>query len=381
VVTQFSLSVGLLIALFLIGQQMSYLRSKNLGFNKENVVTVAMPEEGEKSTMNLFASQLAQIPQVKDFAFSSSPPSGSGHWGTIMSKSDYNDPNRTGVTTIWTDDRYCGMYGFKLVAGHFPVAADTNAVSDNLPAGQRFPKSVVNEALVKALGFESPEAALGKRFVIGMNGFKPEIVGVIADFNATSLHDAVTPTLITQYLPWCSQANIKIAAGSDLPATLAAIGAAWGKTFPEGIFEYNFLDQKIGEYYKAEAQLYSLFKIFAGLAMLISCLGLWGLATFAAQQRTKEIGVRKVLGASVESIVALLSKEFLSLVVLALAIASPLAYFGMKKWLQDFAFRIDIGWQVFVAAGLLAVGIAFLTVSFQSIKAALANPVKSLRSE
>lgn len=207
-----------------------------------------------------------------------------------------------------------------------------------------------------------------------MNGFHPEIVGVVADFNASSLHEAVKPTLITQYMPWCEKVNIKIAGGSDVPAALAAIGASWGKTFPKGIFTYNFLDQKIDDFYKAEERLLSLFQIFAMLAMLISCLGLWGLATFAAQQRTKEIGIRKVLGASVQGIVASLSKDFLKLVGIAIFIATPLAYFGMKKWLQDFAFRIDIGWTVFCLAGIVAVGIAFLTVSFQSVKACWRTP-------
>ncbi len=390
VVTQFSLSAGLLIALLLIGQQMNFLRSKNLGFEKDNIVMVQIPEgSGDFMGQNavagklksVFAAELSKIPQVKDFAFSSSPPSGEGHWGTIMWLKDRNDPDRKGVTTIWTDEHYCELYGFKLLAGRFPVAADTSAASDALPEGQRFPKSVVNETLVKALGFASPEAALGQRFGIGMNGFQPEIVGVVADFNSTSLHEAVKPTLITQYMPWCEKVGIKIEAGGDVSAALAAIESSWKKTFPQGIFAYNFLDQKIDDFYKTEERLFSLFKIFAGLAMLISCLGLWGLATFAAQQRIKEIGIRKVLGASVQGIVALLSKDFLKLVGIAIVIAAPLAWFGMNRWLQDFAFRIDIGWQVFALAGLTAVAVAFLTVSFQSVRAALANPVKSLRSE
>ena len=390
VVTQFSISAGLLIALLLMGKQMDFLRSKNLGFEKDNIITVEIPEGGFNPVMNnnratgakaVFASELAGIPQVKDFAFSSSPPSGEGHWGTIMGLKDRNDPDRQGVTVIWADDHFCDMYGFKLIAGRFPVAADTTAVSESLPQGQRFPKSVVNETLVKRLGFASPEAALGQRFWIGMNAYHPEIIGVVADFNTSSLHESVKPTLVTQYLPWCEKVSIKIEAGSDLPATLAAIESSWKKTFPQGIFDYNFLDQKIDAFYKTEARLFGLFKIFSGLAMLISCLGLWGLAMFAAQQRTKEIGIRKVLGASVSGITGLLAKDFLKLVILAIVIASPPAYIGMSKWLQDFAFRIDIGWQVFATASLAAIGIALLTVGFQSVKAALANTVKSLRSE
>ena len=250
-----------------------------------------------------------------------------------------------------------------------------------LPENQRIAKSVVNEKLIKELGFESAQASLGKRFWIGMDGWHAEIVGVVADFNIGSLHEAIKPTLITQYLPYCENANVKIQAGADVPSVISKINAGYKNVFPSGVFEFNFLDQQIDALYKSEAKLYSLFKIFSVLAMLISCLGLWGLITFAAQQRVKEIGVRKVLGASVTNIVTLLTKDFVLLVCIAFAVAAPLAYWGINKWLQDFAYRINIGWVVFAIAGGAAVAIALITVSFQAIKAAIANPVKSLRTE
>ncbi|HEY1871821.1 MAG TPA: FtsX-like permease family protein, partial [Chitinophagaceae bacterium] len=202
-----------------------------------------------------------------------------------------------------------------------------------------------------------------------------------SDFNINSLHEAIKPTLITPYLPDCNNVNIKIKAGSDIPSTITKINEAFKTAFPNGIFEFNFLDQELDALYKSDQRLYDLFKIFSTLAMLISCLGLWGLITFAAQQRVKEIGIRKVLGASVFTIVSMLTKDFIVLVCIAFAIASPLAYWGIYKWLQDFAFRINIGWAVFAIAGAGAVMIALLTVSFQAIKAAIANPVKSLRTE
>ncbi len=378
VVAQFTISVGLLIALILIGKQMNYLRSKNLGFEKDNTVIVQAPENKK---LPVLAAGLAAIPQVKGVAFSTSPPSGEGHWGTRMSLKGRDDPDRQPVNTIYADEQYCRLYGLELVAGRFYEPADTHAVSESLPEDQRFPKCVVNEKLVRTLGFESPEASLGKRFWIGMMGWNAEITGVIKDFNTNSLHEEVNPLLITQYNNFYDRVSIRIEGGSDMPATLRAIETAWEKSFPQGVFEFKFLDQTIDTFYKAEERLFQLFRVFAGLAMFISCLGLWGLAAFAAQQRTKEIGIRKVFGASVEGIVALLSKEFLKLVGIAILIASPLAYFGMNKWLQDFAFRIDIGWKVFLLAGLGAVVIAFLTVSFQAVRAALTNPVKSLRSE
>jgi len=383
VVAQFSISVCLLIGLLLIGKQMNYLREKNLGFEKDNIVMVPLPPGGNLVKKELLANELKTISSIKDWSYSTSPPSGgeNTHWGTLMSLVGREDPNQKQVTTIMTDDKFCSLYGLQLKAGRFFTAADTSAVSASLPEGQRFPKSVVNEKLVKELGFASADAALGKRFWIGLDGWHAEITGVVADFNIGSLHEAIKPTLITQYLPYCEKIGIKIKAGSDIQTTISKINTSYKKAFPEGIFEFNFLDQQLDALYKTEARLYDLFKIFSVLAMLISCLGLWGLITFAAQQRVKEIGVRKVLGASVTNIVSMLARDFLVLVCIAIAIAAPLAYWGVNKWLQDFAFRINIGWASFIIAALAAILIALITVSFQAIKAAIANPVKSLRTE
>ncbi|MGZ8539816.1 MAG: FtsX-like permease family protein [Chitinophagaceae bacterium] len=383
VIAQFSISVCLLIGLLLIGKQMNYLRQKNLGFEKDNIVMLSLPPGGNLAKKDLLANELKSISSIKDWSFSTSPPSGgkNTHWGTGMSLICPEDPNRKTVTLIMTDDRFCSLYGLQLKAGRFLTLADTAAVSRSLPEGQRFPKSVVNEKLVSELGFESAEASLGKRFWIGIDGWHAEITGVVADFNIGSLHEAIKPTLVTQYLPYCEKIGIKIKAGSDIQTAISHINTSYKKAFPEGIFEFNFLDQQLDALYKTEARLYSLFKIFSVLAMLISCLGLWGLITFAAQQRVKEIGVRKVLGASVTNIVSLLAKDFIILVCIAIAIAAPLAYWGVNNWLQDFAFRIDIGWAAFVIAALAAILIALITVSFQAIKAAIANPVKSLRTE
>ena len=378
VVMQFSISIGLLIALIFIGKQMNFLRHKNLGFDKENIVVVKVPDKSKK---DFFSNELKKMASVRDLSFSTSPPSGDGHWGTVMSVKDGDDPARQPVTTILADERYCRMYDMQLKEGRLFQASDTSAVSEGMPRGQRFPKVVVNETLVKALGFESNKAALGQRFWIGMNGWRAEITGVISDFNIASLHEKIQPTLITQYSPWYDRANIKIAPNTHIAETMAGIESAWKESFPEGVFEFDFLDEKIDAQYKSEARLYTLFQIFSGLAMLISCLGLWGLATFAAQKRIKEIGIRKVLGASVTNITGMLSRDFLKLVTISIVIATPLAYYGMKEWLKDFAYRTDISWWVFAVAGFAAILVALLTVSFQSIKAATSNPVKSLRSE
>jgi putative ABC transport system permease protein len=383
VVAQFSISVCLLIGLLLIGKQMNYLRHKNLGFDKDNIVMVPLPPGSKIVKKDLLAAELGTISGIKNWSFSTSPPSGgeNTHWGTLMSLVGREDPNRKEVTTIMTDDRFCSMYGLQLKAGRFFTIGDTNAVSGSLPEGQRFPKSVVNEKLVKELGFASAEAALGKRFWIGLDGWHAEIIGVVADFNIGSLHEAIKPTLITQYLPYTEKIGIRIQSGTDIAAAISHINTSYKKVFPDGIFEYNFLDQQLDALYKSEMRLFSLFKIFSVLAMLISCLGLWGMITFAAQQRIKEIGIRKVLGASVPNIVSLLTKDFIVLVCISIIIAAPLAYWGINKWLQDFAFRIHIGWAAFIIAAVIALFIALITVSFQAIKAAIANPVKSLRTE
>jgi ABC-type antimicrobial peptide transport system permease subunit len=383
VVTQFSISICLLIGLLLIGKQMNYLRHKSLGFDKDNILITSLPQRTNISKKELLGAELGAIPSLKDWSFSTSPPSGgeNTHWGTLMSVIGREDPNRKNVTLIISDNKFCSMYGLQLKAGRFIDLADTAAVSESLPENQRFPKCVVNEKLVNVLGFSSNEAALGKRFWIGMDGWHAEITGIVADFNIGSLHEAIKPTLITQYLPYADKIGIKIKAGTDISVAIGQVNSVYKKVFPSAIFEYDFLDQQLDALYKSESRLFSLFKIFSVLAMLISCLGLWGLITFAAQQRIKEIGIRKVLGASVPDLVSLLTKDFLILVCIANLIAVPFAYWGINKWLEDFAFRINIGWAAFVTAGSAAVLIALLTVSFQAIKAANSNPVKSLRTE
>jgi ABC-type antimicrobial peptide transport system permease subunit len=369
-----------LIALILIGEQMDYFRSKNLGFDKENVVMLSIPDNKQKQ---VFKNELSKMPQVMGVSFSTSPPSGDErtHWGTIMSTKSLQDPDRKHVMLLIADENYSRLYGFKLKAGRFIQASDTTAHSRSLPEGQRYPKVIVNEKLVEELKFGSNEAALGKRFHIGMNGWQAEVSGVVENFNVGSLRDDIKPALIVQEDQFYDKANIKLKAGTDIPAAIESMKRSWKSAFPKGVFEFNFLDQQLDAMYKTESRLYDLFKIFSALAMLISCLGLWGLVTFAAEQRVKEIGIRKVLGASVANIVTLISKDFIILVGISILIASPLAYWGMSKWLQEFAFRIPISWIVFAVAGGAAVVIALLTVSVQAIKAAISNPADSLRTE
>ena len=378
VVVQFTISIALLIAVGLIAQQTRFLRSRGLGFNKDNIISVPVPDV---SASRMFAAALDQIPQVKDYSFSTGSPINGTHWGAMISLTDGNDPDRVLPTLIPGDDRFCTVYDLKLIAGRLPIARDTNDVSLSLKKENQVMKVLVNERLIKDLGFKSNEDAIGKHFWISMGGEDAEIIGVVADFNNKSLHSPLNATIIAQLPQAYEQAGIRVEANSDIPATIARIESEWKKIYPDEVFEYRFLDESIDNFYKAETRLYTLFKVFAILAMCISCLGLWGLTTLAAQYRTKEIGIRKVLGASVNKIVLLLSKDFLSMVVIALVVAIPVVYYFINNWLQNFAYRIDIGWEIFAIAGIGSIGLALVTTSIQTLKAALANPVDSLRSE
>jgi putative ABC transport system permease protein len=379
VVAQFSISVGLLMVVILIAQQVNFLRNKNLGFNKDNIINVEIKPRANKES--IFRNELSKINQVQDVSFATATPSSQGHWGTIMDRTKREETSHEDVTLIFADDHFCKMYNMKLLTGRLLEASDTSYISSSIPKEKQLMKAVVNEALINTLKFESNEAAIGERIWIGWNSGNVEIIGVVANFNTGPLQESIKPALITPSLSEYEQAGIKIEAGSDLPQTIAGIEAAWKTAYPEGIFTYKFLDEQIDSFYKAEERLFTLFKVFAGLAMFISCLGLWGLATFSAQTRTKEIGIRKVLGASVNKIVLLLSKDFLMLVLISLLIATPIAWYGMNEWLQNYAFRTEITWWIFGLSGALAILIAVITVSFQAIKAALSNPVESLRSE
>jgi ABC-type antimicrobial peptide transport system permease subunit len=235
--------------------------------------------------------------------------------------------------------------------------------------------------VVKALGFTNPADVLNKPISIWDGEVKGSVVGVLKDFNSRSYKDgAVAPLLMTSQKKWYSTSNIKLAT-TDLSSAIGSIEKLWGEVYPDYAFEYQFLDERIANFYKQETQLSHLYKIFAAIAIFLSCLGLYGLASFMAVQRIKEVGIRKVLGATVQSVIYLFSKEFVILISIAFVVASPIAWYFMNKWLQDFSYRIDISWWMFVVAGAASMLIALITVSFQAIKAAIANPMKSLRSE
>jgi len=240
---------------------------------------------------------------------------------------------------------------------------------------------VVNETLLHKLNITDPKQAIGKyiKFWDDKSKYK-QIVGVVKDFNTGTLKDAIPAVVMGSWKNTYQSINIKIQP-ADINQTMASVQRLWNDTFPDGMYEYQFLDDKIATFYETENQLSSLYKIFAGIAIFISCLGLYGLVSFMAVQRTKEVGIRKTLGASVSHIVYLFSKEFTILILVAFALSAPIGWYFMNKWLQDYNYRIHLGPGIFVLAIVVSIAIAWTTVGYKAVKAALVNPVKSLRSE
>ena len=291
-----------------------------------------------------------------------------------------NPARKVQISLKLADANYLQTYGLKLLAGRFFDQHDTLAIAQSVPDAERRYVSVVNENTVKALGLSRPEQVIGRKVRIGINDIDTEIIGVVKDFHTSSLHNPIQPMVMLNMPGFYYTAGLKVRSG-NYAATMAAVEQTWRRFYPNDLFSAKFLDDSLQELYENEQRQFRLLQVFAGLALVICCLGLWGLATFTIGRRTKEIGVRKVLGASVASIVALLSKDFLKLVLIALVLATPIGWYAMNRWLQGFSYRIDVAWWVFGLVGAAALLIASLTVSFQSLKAALMNPVKSLKTE
>lgn len=367
VITQFAIAIALIISTVVVYNQMKYIQDYRLGYAKDQVLL--LKDAGDSTTnYETLKQQLLQTGAVRDVGRSSRIPSGRllDDQEAKAMKGNTLAPVHINLRSLRVDYDFIPAYQISMAAGrNFSRAysTDTSMI-------------VLNETAVRQLGW-TPDQAIGKPFQYGPT--KGQIIGVTNDFHFESLHQrmaAMAMTLSTGNVHWLS-----IPLKGNVPAALSQVEAVWKQFFPQRPFDYQFLDERFDQLYAREQTQQTLFSLFAGIAILISCLGLFGLSMFMAEARTKEIGIRKVLGASELSLVALFSQDFLKLVVVALVIASPVAWYAMHTWLADFAYRTDIHWWVFALAGSLTVGIALLTVSFQSIKAALTNPVKSLRSE
>ncbi|SEO59201.1 AraC-type DNA-binding protein [Mucilaginibacter gossypiicola] len=370
VVFQFIIAQALIIGTLIIVKQMNYFMDQPLGFDKDAVINVPFRVDSVRlSKMEYLKNQLLSINDVKSVSFSSNTPieNGNDTWSAIKYDHAQKETDFKAITKF-ADQDYVPAYKLQLIAGR------------NLKPSVMTSEFLVNESLLKSLGIKKPEEILNKEISIWGDLIKCPVVGVVKDFNDRSFRQELAPLLITTDKVMYNQAGIKLVT-TNMAATLDAVKKTFEQTFPDFVYEYQFLDDKIAGFYKQENQLAQLYKIFAAIAIFLSCLGLYGLASFMAVQRIKEVGIRKVLGATPGSIVYLFSKEFIMLIVIAFAIATPIAWYYMHQWLQAYVYRINISWWLFAVGGVAATIIALATISFQAIKAAKANPVKSLRSE
>ncbi|MES2810091.1 MAG: ABC transporter permease [Bacteroidota bacterium] len=370
VVFQFVIAQVLIIGTFIIVKQMNYFMDQPLGFDKDAVVNVPFRLDSVRiSRLDYLRDRLLTVNGVQAVTYSSNTPveANNDNWTSLKFNNAQKDAGFKAITKF-ADHNYVQTYNLQIIAGR------------NLQASGLTQEFLVNESMLKNLGIAKPEDIINKKISIWNGVITCPVVGVVKDFNDRSFKHSVAPLLIATNNTMYNQAGIKLSTTS-VAATLKAIKDVWQQTFPDFVYEYKFLDEKIESFYKQENQLATLYKIFAAIAILLSCLGLYGLASFMAVQRVKEVGIRKVLGAGTANIVYLFSREFVALIAIAFAIATPIAWYYMHQWLQAYVYRINVSLWLFVAGGVAAILIALATVSFQAIKAAVANPIKSLRSE
>ena len=383
IVTQFAIAISLMIGAIVIQRQLVYLRNKPLGFDKEQLLVLPLFGKNPspinsgvdgplRARMNSFENDLRTKPAVRGVTLSSVLPGDFFVSGLVIPEGHVEQDN---IFVPWAsvDYDFVSTIGIPVVAGRdFSRATG----SDHLQA------FIINESALRTFGWTDARDAIGKNMVRGdsKTGKKGYMIGVIKDFNFGRLDRPQAPMIMDVNVPRFTEFAIRIRP-FGVPATIAAIRQLWDRYFPERVFEYSFLDENINAQYKAQENLSRLVRYFAVIAIFISCTGLFGLASFMAAQRTREIGIRKVLGATVSSLVALLYRDFLRLVVLALLIAAPLSWWAMDRWLHDFAYRTNLSWWIFAAAGVLAVTVSLITVGIQGFRAARVSPVKSLRNE
>lgn len=374
IVFQFVISVFLVAATIIIQGQMHFIQNKKLGYERDHVIVMNIDQKIIEK-IDFFKTELKRDPSVLAVSKANNSPVNIVG-GYSMNRADVGAQQAINTRGNPIDDEYVKANGLQIIAG-----TDLSR-QDVLDANKEdYSKSyyhyIINESAAKALGWQ-PADAIGKKMFLGEQ--RPgEVKAVIKDFHFASLHNPIEPLVLFPG-DWGNTLIVKVS-GQNLAKTIAFLQAKWKQTAPHRPFEYRFMDEDFNKLYEAEMRTAKVFNIFSAIAILLACLGLFGLSAYSAKQRIKEIGIRKVLGASAVNITLLLSNSFIKLVLVAFVIACPIAWFVMNKWLQDFTYRIEISWWMFVLAGLLALLIALITVSFQAIKAAVTNPVKSLRTE
>lgn len=366
-VFQFTFSQILIIATLAIGLQINYMLNKDLGFSSEAIVYFNTPWWENPDKRLLLKNEIEQIPEIKALSLHRDPPSSNSWSSSIFEYNNGKEIVKHEVYRKEGDSTYLKLYDIKLIAGRNLLPSDTAI------------EYLINETYMKQLGFTDPQEVLGK--IVD----KKPIVGVVKDFHSRSLHKAIDPIAIYNWTKNYTCFGMKLHSENntvaELKPTIDKIEKTWKKIYPDQKFEYYFMDDTIKRFYETEQRTGKLAKTATFIAVFISCLGLFGLSSFTVIQRTKEIGIRKVLGATVNSILLLLSKDFLKLVILAFILSAPVAYYVADWWLKDFAYRMDIGVWLFIVAGLASLITAFLTISFRTVSAAKADPVKSLRYE
>jgi len=378
VIIQFTGCVVLIAGTVVVFNQLTYMRTLNLGLNLEHVVAIRAPRvlsenANRAGMMASFKQEVKQLAGVEHAALSSSLPCQGFNWNGAALRKITDDPSLAvrGVAT-YIDSAFARLYGLELIAGR-----EFNQVAASEDTTGAAWKIILNETASKSLGYQKPDEAVDELVMVG--DYKARVIGVYKDFNWSSAHEA-QQSIIFGRTTSGNHVSVRLST-NELTTVITKIEDIYTKLFPGNLFQYSFVDETFDLQYKNDQRFAHLFSIFAGMSIFIACLGLFGLVAFTAQQRTKEIGMRKVLGASVTSIVALLGKDFLILVLIGFVLAIPVTLYFMNKWLENFAYRTDIGIGIFALAGLMAIIIALATVSWQSVKAAVANPVKSLRSE
>ncbi len=368
VISQFTISVVMIVCTIIVYNQISFMRDQDLGFNMDQVMIVETDGSAQQKRM---IDELEKIPSIVSISTAATVPGGGGDNSQALSKIVNQQGNEQTLTIerYRIDDEYIDQFGLKLLAGR---NFSRELASDSLNS------MIINEKALQLLGYSDPQEVIGKGF--DQWGRQGQVIGVVKDFHMTTLKEEIAPLSMVYNNTGNSLINVKMS-GVNVQQTVAQIEESFRKSFPNKSFYYEFVNDLFHEQYQAEELFGKLFLGFALLAIFISCLGLFGLASYSTLQRRREIGIRKVLGASSIGIVNLLSKDFLKLVLISVLIATPIAWFAMDEWLQDFAYRMNLSWWIFALAGALAIGIALFTVSFQAIKAAIANPVNSIKTE
>jgi len=366
VISQFTPSIILIISTIIVYSQLSFMRGQDLGFSKDQMMVISSNGDPAKES---FMHQIQAIPGVKSVSMASSVPGGGNPGAYSQIQNAKGEMQIANLDLYFVDFEYLKQMDIKMVAGRMFSRSFMTDTTQSM---------ILNESAAKLFGYRSAQDAVGRNF--DQWGRKGKIIGVMKDFHFRSLQEEIKPLSMRIEPTGCDLITVKVSA-AQLPTTISAIEKKWNTLIPARPFSYYFLDEFFDRQYQSEQRFGKLFLNFAVLAIIISCLGLLGLASYSTMQRTREIGIRKVLGATVPNIVNLLTKDFLKLVSIAIVVASPIAWFVMHKWLQDFAYRIPIAWWVFAIAAFAAAFIAVITVSFQAIRAAVSNPADSLRTE